>query len=437
MPRRHARVLLPRACAPGLGAGLRFPSSIYRDRHADTDLVPLYLYEGEYLYAHGTRYGAHLFRNENFELNLEAKYDFAELELDTNDPFYATVEERDQTWEGGFSAAVRRDWGQLKLSWYTDLESNHNGNEVQLNYRYRFDIGNWMISPYVTGIWQDRDIANYYYGISVSESRPDLLAYDISNAFNLEFGLNTWYQFTRRAFMFGNFAVRGLDEKIVDSPLVEEENVSAVFVGAGYLFGDSKPKRYDGSLWKRDWSWRFNYGYQAEANLFPHTMTGDISHSDDVDTEVAGFTVGRLFQGGDRVEFWGKLSYNRHLESPVQDNFTSYSAYMMAIAKGYSPWSNKLAFRYGFGFGLNYAQDVPAVEQIKQARKEDKTNRLLNYLEFIIDFPVDRLIKSKHTRNCFLGLAVLHRSGIFGRSDVLGSVSGGSGWITLSYECVR
>ena len=157
----------------------------------------------------------------------------------------------------------------------------------------------------------------------------------------------------------------------------------------------------------------------------------------EVDTEIAGFTIGRLFQGGDRAEFWGKLSYNRHLENPGQDNFASYSAYMMAIGKGYSPWSKQLAFRYGFGFGINYAQEVPLAEQIKQARKGEKTSRLLNYLEFMIDFPVDRFIKSKLTRNCFLGLTVMHRSGIFGTSDVLGSVAGGSDWVTLSYECVR
>jgi outer membrane scaffolding protein for murein synthesis (MipA/OmpV family) len=416
---------------------MRFTTSVYEDQYGESDLVPLYLYEGDYLYAHGTRYGAHLFRNEHFELNLEAKYDFGELQVDGDDAFYDTVEERDQTWEGGVTAAVKGDWGQLKLAWYTDLESKHSGNEVQLNYRYRFDIGNWMISPYVTGVWQDSNIANYYYGVSVGESRPDLPAYSITNAFNLEFGVNTWYQFTPRTFIFGNFAITGLDEQIVDSPLVAEETASAVFVGAGYLFGDDKPKRYGGTLWKRDWSWRVNYGYQADENIFPYIMTGDISHSKEVDTEIAGFTIGRLFQGGDRAEFWGKLSYNRHLENPGQDNFASYSAYMMAIGKGYSPWSKQLAFRYGFGFGINYAQEVPLAEQIKQARKGEKTSRLLNYLEFMIDFPVDRLIKSKLTRNCFLGLTVMHRSGIFGTSDVLGSVAGGSDWVTLSYECVR
>ena len=166
-------------------------------------------------------------------------------------------------------------------------------------------------------------------------------------------------------------------------------------------------------------------------------MAGLIRESDVAETNLAGFTLGRLFQGGERAEFWGKISAFRHLEDPFQDDFWSFNAYVIAIGKGYSPWSGKLAFRYGFGLGVSYAQEVPIVEQIKQERKGENTNRLLNYLEFTVDFPVDRLVESKLTKNCFLGMTVAHRSGIFATSDMLGSVAGGSDWVTLSYECVR
>jgi hypothetical protein len=62
---------------------------------------------------------------------------------------------------------------------------------------------------------------------------------------------------------------------------------------------------------------------------------------------------------------------------------------------------------------------------------------LLNYLEFQVDFPVDRWVKSRFTNGCFLGMTLTHRSGIFGWVDILGSLSGGSDWATVSYECVR
>jgi hypothetical protein len=80
---------------------------------------------------------------------------------------------------------------------------------------------------------------------------------------------------------------------------------------------------------------------------------------------------------------------------------------------------------------------VPAVEKIKQAERDRNTAHFLNYLEFTADVPLARLTKAKAVQNCFAGVTVVHRSGIFGSSDILGEVSGGSDWVTLHLECLR
>jgi hypothetical protein len=109
----------------------------------------------------------------------------------------------------------------------------------------------------------------------------------------------------------------------------------------------------------------------------------------------------------------------------------------MAMGKGYLPWSDELAFRYGFGFGVSYAERVPTVEVIKQSSRDENYARFLNYLEFQADVPIDQFIPWKPLRNCFAGVTMVHRSGIFGTSDILGNVSGGSDWVTLHLECMR
>jgi hypothetical protein len=38
-------------------------------------------------------------------------------------------------------------------------------------------------------------------------------------------------------------------------------------------------------------------------------------------------------------------------------------------------------------------------------------------------------------QDCYAGLTVVHRSGIFGASDIHGDVAGGSDWITIHLEC--
>jgi hypothetical protein len=94
-------------------------------------------------------------------------------------------------------------------------------------------------------------------------------------------------------------------------------------------------------------------------------------------------------------------------------------------------------FRWGFGFGMSYAEKVPIVEQRKQASKGDNTAHFLNYLEMTLDFPLRRVSKANWLQNCYAGVTVVHRSGIFGTSDLLGNVSGGSDWITAHLECTR
>ena len=54
---------------PALGGGIRLTSNPLIGDLDEWDLVPLYLYEGKYLFAHGTEFGAHLFRNDTFQVN--------------------------------------------------------------------------------------------------------------------------------------------------------------------------------------------------------------------------------------------------------------------------------------------------------------------------------------------------------------------------------
>ncbi len=71
-----------------LGGGLRFGQSPYfasdNEDQRQLDLIPLYLYEGKYLFARGTSGGVHVLRNDAFEFNLYTRYRFQALDPDSN-----------------------------------------------------------------------------------------------------------------------------------------------------------------------------------------------------------------------------------------------------------------------------------------------------------------------------------------------------------------
>ena len=427
-----------------LGGGIRLGQSPYRAADSDderrVDLVPLYLYEGKWLFARGTAAGAHLFKNDNWELNALLRWRFQKLDPDSNE-YYAGLEERKQTLDAGIQAISTRDWGQLRLSWMTDTLDNHNGQEVQFTYRYTMNAGPWSISPYVTAAWQDANLGNYYFGVSDAEATLARPAYDTGESQWLGFGMNTAWQMSDRITWFGNFWFGGADSSVINSPLLEEKAFSQVYVGGTYTFGNArKPDYIIAEERQGEWSWRVNYGYQADGNIISEIDQGDFSKSKLADTHISGVTLSKLLSDGERIDFLGKVSMFRHFEEDQgNDNFWSWAAYIVAQGTGYSPWSKEEVFRLGFGFGMSYAQNVPIAEQRKQTGEGalGNTSHFLNYLELSVDFPLKRLSRASWLQRCYAGLTVVHRSGIFGTSDLLGDVSGGSDWITAHLECTQ
>ena len=104
----------------GLGGGLRFGQNPYlapdNDDQVQLDLVPLYLYEGRYLFARGTAGGVHFVNNDDFEFNAFVRYRFQHLDPDIN-AFYDGLEERKQTIDAGLQFGIKKEWGEFTLNW--------------------------------------------------------------------------------------------------------------------------------------------------------------------------------------------------------------------------------------------------------------------------------------------------------------------------------
>jgi outer membrane scaffolding protein for murein synthesis (MipA/OmpV family) len=427
-----------------LGGGLRFGQSPYyavdNEDQRTLDLIPLYLYEGKYLFFRGTGGGVHFVDNDKWEVNLYTRYRFQKLDPNSN-AYYEGLTKREQSLDAGFQVLTRRPWGNLKLNVLTDVLNRHLGQEVEFSYRYIFEAGPWTISPFVSLSWQDNNLTNYYFGVSEAEARPDRPEFIAGESQWLAFGLNTSWQATDRITLFGNYGFGGTDSAVKNSPLVDEAGFSQAFIGGTFTFGNvAKPDYIMDPERKGEWSWRVNYGYQADGNIVGEVDQGDFSKSSVADTNIAGLTLGRLLSEGKRVDFVGKVAMFRHLEKDEgNENFWSWAAFIMARGKGYSQWTKEELFRWGFGFGMSYAQNVPIAEQRKQTGSGAKgnTSKFLNYLEMTLDFPLKRISKANWLQRCYAGLSIVHRSGIFGTSDILGDVSGGADWLTAHLECTQ
>ncbi len=427
-----------------LGFGLRSPDTPYQDldrgdlKGAENmrDFVPLYLYEGEYFFAHGASAGVHIFEKNNIKIDLYSRYRFDRLEPEDN-PLYEGVDPRRQSVDGGFNITISNDWGDVSATVVHDMLNRHQGSEVDLGYRYNWKSGRWLFSPFVSYVYQSSALVNYYYGVSETEARDDLPQYQADESQFYRLGLGASYNINRNSVVFTNLLFEDLDNSKTGSPMVDKSYLASAFVGFTYKFGNtlqSDQFRGDPNR-EKEWSWRVNYGYTTE-KTFSKVHKGEIEKNKDVDTNLAGLTLGKLIQNGKKIDYWGRFSLNRRLEDGIQDDFWEYNAYVMAMGSGYSPWTKREVFRYGFGFGFSYAEEVPVAEVISQG-DEKNTARFLNYLEIQLDFPVRNFFEAKALKDCYIGMDVVHRSGIFGSSDILGNVNGGSNVLAGHLECKR
>lgn len=424
----------------GIGYAARYGQSPYKGlddvgsvySEYNYDLVPLYLYEGDYLFSHGTEAGIHLFKPRAFNLDLVARYRFDRLQADASE-FFEGMSDRKQTVDTGLALSLSGGWGELNLSAVTDLLSRHGGEELDLTYLFPWQRGRWTLAPSVSLIYQSGSLTNYYYGVRPEEARPDRPEYSPGSATNWRAGLNVTYHWLENWYLFANMSYEGLDDSIGDSPLVDRDELFSAYFGATWTLGNAREvatRTEDTRLW----SWRFNVGYTVD-DTFSQVLLGNFKQHDEIDTYMAGFTLGRLLKDGKRGDIWGRVSINRRFENDFQKDFNEYVAYVMAVGSGYAPWSNRELFRFGFGLGISYAERVPAVEQYKQSGRGEQTSHWLNYMEAQLDFPLRTLFGQRGTEHCYLGLTLTHRSGIFGRSDVFNSTQGGSEQLTGHIEC--
>ena len=427
---------------PGLGAAIYYGNDAYTGEPTSTDRVPLMLYEGKRVFAYGNSLGLNFLRNDTIRFGALVRARLTGVDP-REIPELEGLDARKNTAEAGLMAGLDTPFGQLSLTGVRDVAGRYDGNEVDLSYRLPVRLDRWTLTPWISVLWQDDRLTGYYYGVSEKESRPGRPAYTPGAARNIAIGLNTAYHWKERVFLFANFGVERFDDEIADSPIVDSSSNLRTFAGASWVFGGESPpprSKRQNNTGPPLWSWRVHWAYQIRHNIVPLPASGIVIPSrrtpDIVPTQL-GLTLSRKIRTGERADLFARASVFRHLEEPYQGNFNSYTLAMAGVVKSFDNFTDKIKFRWGIGFGLSYAEVLPAEEIEGLVNRGKEASRLLLYLELTFDYALDRLIRWKSLENCFVGAVITHRSGVWGGSELLGGVSGGSDWAGLQLECLR
>ena len=425
-----------------LGIAAHAGTNNYIGESTSYDQVPLLLYEGRRVFAHGNTLGFRLVKNDWFTFGPLARARLGATEIDKV-PELSGLDLRKDALEAGLTTALTTRFGELHLTTTRDVSNRHEGEELDISYRLPLSFRRLTVTPWVSHRRRDENLANYYYGVGESEIAPGRPAYTPGKVNNLAWGLNTSYSFGDHLYVFANVGVERLDDAAAASPIIDSSKHTRGLVGAFWAFGGDPPppsvrgQAYDGPPL---WSWRVHLAYQFKHNIFPLGMSGIITPSNVTKGELptqAGLTLSRLLRTGKRADIFARAGWIRHFEEPFQENFDSYTLSLASVLKTYDNFTDKVKFRWGFGFGLSYAESIPAQEVQLFVNRYVDHSHLLVYMEMTFDFALDRFIKSERVKGCYVGAILTHRSGAFGNSEILGGVNGGSDWGGIHLECRR
>ena len=417
---------------------MRLSASPYLGGNARFDLMPLYSYDGQRLFLQANRAGFKLLDDKNaegsqrFDLFVEQRLEgFATAKLPTA---LQGMAPREVSSDFGATYHLQQNWGTLRAELFKGVGSAVRGTEARLGYSQEWRSGSWSIKPDVSVSWRDAKLNNYYYGVLPNEAIVGRPAYTPGAGFQAQVGLFATRDMTQRWRLLTGVSATVLGTTVKDSPIVQKRVLPAVYVGAIYDFG--APQRPAAASATTPTYVKVLYGKATEDGChLARIITARCLSTAKVNaTSIVGIQVGKPFVeklNGWPLDFVGYVGLTHHNERGLQPNGTQLDVFMKGFYYGF-PWSDRVKTRLGLGVGLSVAQRVPYTEVISQ--KDKTTSRLLQYLDPTIDISVGDVIGAKSLKDTYIGFGVSHRSGVFGASRLLDSVSGGSNYIYTYLE---
>jgi outer membrane protein len=419
--------LVSKSGGAGLGLATRFERSPYRGGGTRNDLVPIYVYEGKYVFLEAYRAGFKLQDTDTSRVDLFVGYRFEGFPYDRRPASLTGMVNRDPGVDLGLSVRQGGTWGTVFGEVLHDISKSSEGTEVRAGYRHDWNLGNLRLQPQISLAARNARLNDYYYGVRTGEATATRAAYSPGSGVNAELSLSAIYRLSERWRVIGGVAATRWASGVRNSPIVENRMQLAGQLGLAYDFSPKQDAWPEGRpVIVKVLSGKATDCDVAKIMLLRCFSTNTVDH-----TRIAAVELGRPFVerlNGWPLDFVGYVGLLHHDERGLQSNSTQLNAYMKAYYYGF-PWASRVRTRLGFGVGVSYAETVPYVEQRDQIARGRNSSRLLNYLDPSIDISVGDLVGSKAMAEAYVGLGVSHRSGVFGTSRMFGNVNGGSNYI--------
>jgi MipA family protein len=398
-----------------IGYVLRKERSTYQGAEGGLDQLPLYMYEGERAYLHGSRLGLKL-RQDDWRFDIFLRYRFEGFTRDKQPTSMAGLEPREPGWDAGLSLRRRFAWGTPYVEFLRDVSHASEGTELRGGYWNEWQRGRLHLRPHLMLAWRNARLNDYYYGVP---------GYSAGSGIDAQAAVYASYSLTESWNLLGGLTATRRSSEITSSPVAQGGLQTEFFFGVMY---DFSPKQKRWAPESKPLLVKALYGHSSDCDMLQIMRLSCTTRHTVDNTDIWAVHLGRKLiegAGGLPVDFAGYLGVQRHREKSYGNDFWSLMAYYKAYWYGFG-WDRWVRTRVGFGAGLSYSEQITQMEIHDQGRRGRGNWKLLTY--------ADPSFEVRVAKETWLGVGVSHRSGTFGKSQLYGNVNGGSNYIYVSVE---
>ena len=398
----------------GLAVGIRsakIPFATEEDRV--NDIIPLIFYDEKRFYLRGLGAGFRFFNKPKWEFNAIGRYRFFDI----------PVEYQNQIRGSGLDIGLQfryKPFDNFELD-FESLSDKHGRNYAITAVNYHWDSGRWDLFPFAKLRWKSSEFNDTYYGLNRVQ---------IGSAIDSIFGAEVRFHIIQNLYIIGKASVTLLDNDTYQSEFVDKRTQNDLYLGVAFF--NDKTIKSRRTLKSKPYI-RLAHGWATESDV-GELLVWDIQkdpYNNQLTSVFYGHPVAdKLFGVPFNIYMTPGVVY--HHNSEVQSNFPEY---VFAIKAYYIiKWPGK--WRVGAAEGISYTTDISYIEQQEMDSKDLEPSKLLNFLDFSIDWEIGDILNYDPLRNLWIGYSLHHRSGIFSGSSTFGRISGGSNYnsIYLQYH---
>lgn len=215
------------------GAGALLFDQVYNGN--DAEVIGLPFVQGQYgdFFLQGLTLGWSFLREDDWRVSLLGNFRLNNLEASDLDPPLA-IDERKGTFEMGLG--VTKPLGErllLDAHVLADVLDRHGGYEVGVRLSRPTFLGDFILAPSIGVALLSEDFTAYYYGLKPGEAGI-AGGYDPGDVVVPQLGLSAIYPINTQWTVTGLLGARYLGSDIEDSPLVDTDWESTLFLGVSY-----------------------------------------------------------------------------------------------------------------------------------------------------------------------------------------------------------